>query len=119
MIHYLQNKLALAFRTRLTRYVHDLYLNDKQTYYKLALGLGVSSSDEEPTGTPLERLDKSKSASAGEGEGGGADQFITTDVAMVRTLGPNPSPHSTPKRARCMFLYVVLRHSGSSLRERL
>ena len=25
-IRYLQSKLALAFRTRLTRYVHDLYL---------------------------------------------------------------------------------------------
>ncbi len=31
MIRFLQSKLAIGFRTRLTRYVHDLYLNDKAT----------------------------------------------------------------------------------------
>lgn len=70
MIRYLQSKLSLAFRTRLTRYVHDLYLNDKMNYYKLGLGLdggmGVYTGKE------------------GEGEarsGGSADQYITSDIA--------------------------------------
>lgn len=35
MIKYLQAKLSIAFRTRLTRYIHDLYLNDEMGYYKL------------------------------------------------------------------------------------
>ncbi|RUS12455.1 ABC transporter transmembrane region 2-domain-containing protein, partial [Endogone sp. FLAS-F59071] len=35
MIRYLQSKLSIAFRSRLTRYVHDLYLDDKIAYYKL------------------------------------------------------------------------------------
>lgn len=34
-IKYLQAKLAIAFRTRLSRYIHDLYLNPSLAYYKL------------------------------------------------------------------------------------
>jgi ATP-binding cassette subfamily D (ALD) long-chain fatty acid import protein len=45
-----------AFRTRLTRYIHDLYLNDNLSYYKLA------------------NLDG--------GVGQGADQFITQDMTL-------------------------------------
>nr|XP_018266763.1 ATP-binding cassette, subfamily D (ALD), peroxisomal long-chain fatty acid import protein [Kwoniella dejecticola CBS 10117]OBR88921.1 ATP-binding cassette, subfamily D (ALD), peroxisomal long-chain fatty acid import protein [Kwoniella dejecticola CBS 10117] len=37
MIRYLERKLALAFRTNLTRYIHDLYLNDNLNYYKFGL----------------------------------------------------------------------------------
>lgn len=34
-IRYLQSKLSIGFRTRLTRYVHDLYLdNEEKTFYK-------------------------------------------------------------------------------------
>ncbi|KAJ1799480.1 ATP-binding cassette long-chain fatty acid transporter pxa1 [Coemansia sp. RSA 2399] len=54
MIRFLESKLALAFRTRLTQYVHDLYLNDNLTYYKLLTLDGRISN---------------------------ADQFITTDIA--------------------------------------
>lgn len=34
-IKYYQSKVSIAFRTRLTRYIHDLYLNDNLSYYKL------------------------------------------------------------------------------------
>ncbi|KAG9286468.1 hypothetical protein G9A89_014634 [Geosiphon pyriformis] len=54
MIRYLQSKLSIAFRTRLTRYVHDLYLDEKNAYYK------VINLDN--------RID-------------GPDQFITTDIS--------------------------------------
>ncbi|KAH0610641.1 uncharacterized protein H6S33_012168 [Morchella sextelata] len=57
MIKFLQSKISIAFRTRLTRYIHDLYLNDKQAYYK------------------LQNLD-------GGLVGGGADQFITSDLPL-------------------------------------
>ena len=45
-IKFLQSKISIAFRTRLTRYIHDLYLNDHLNYYKLlnldgAIGEGI------------------------------------------------------------------------------
>ena len=55
-IKFLQSKVAIAFRTRLTRYIHDLYLNDNLNYYKLL------------------NLDG--------GIGQGADQFITNDLTL-------------------------------------
>ncbi|KAI0997308.1 Peroxisomal long-chain fatty acid import protein 2 [Podosphaera aphanis] len=36
MIKFLQSKVSIAFRTRLTRYIHDLYLNENLSYYKLS-----------------------------------------------------------------------------------
>lgn len=35
MIKFLQSKVSIAFRTRLTRYIHDLYLTESKNYYKL------------------------------------------------------------------------------------
>ncbi|KAI9597198.1 ABC transporter transmembrane region 2-domain-containing protein [Syncephalis fuscata] len=54
MIRYLQSKLSIAFRTRLTRYAHDLYLDKSISYYRIG------------------NLD---------GRVEDADQYITTDVA--------------------------------------
>ncbi|KMU77623.1 peroxisomal long-chain fatty acid import protein 2 [Coccidioides immitis RMSCC 3703] len=59
MIKFLQSKVSIAFRTRLTRYIHDLYLNDNLNYYKLS------------------NLDG--------GVGQGADQFITQDLTLFCT----------------------------------
>ena len=56
MIKFLQSKISIAFRTRLTRYIHDLYLNPSLAYYK------------------LHSLDG--------GVGLGADQFITQDLTL-------------------------------------
>lgn len=59
MIKYLQAKISIAFRTRLTRYIHDLYLNKNLNYYKLInLDGGVGTS---------------------------ADQFITQDLTLFCT----------------------------------
>jgi ATP-binding cassette subfamily D (ALD) long-chain fatty acid import protein len=55
-IKFLQSKISIAFRTRLTRYVHDLYLNPSLAYYK------------------LHNLDG--------GVGQGADQYITHDITL-------------------------------------
>lgn len=52
-IRFLQQKLSISFRTRLTRYIHDLYLSPKNTFYSI-----VNLDD---------RIE-------------GADQFVTTDV---------------------------------------
>ncbi|RMJ23411.1 ABC transporter [Aspergillus sp. HF37] len=56
MIKFLQSKVSIAFRTRLTRYIHDLYLTDNSNYYKLMNMDG--------------------------GIGQGADQFITQDLTL-------------------------------------
>jgi ATP-binding cassette, subfamily D (ALD), peroxisomal long-chain fatty acid import protein len=56
MIKFLQSKISIAFRTRLTRYIHDLYLSPDLAYYK------------------LHNLDG--------GVGQGADQFITQDLTL-------------------------------------
>lgn len=56
MIKFLQSKISIAFRTRLTRYIHDLYLNENMNYYKLS------------------NLDGSI--------GQAADQFITQDLTL-------------------------------------
>ncbi|KAK8845533.1 hypothetical protein IAR55_006248 [Kwoniella newhampshirensis] len=66
MIRYLERKLALAFRTNLTRYIHDLYLNDNLNYYKFGIGLGAHL----PTA-------KDSSSSTNEAAAGTADQRST------------------------------------------
>ena len=46
-IKFLQSKISIAFRTRLTRYIHDLYLNPSLAYYKLHnLDGGVHGADQ-------------------------------------------------------------------------
>ncbi|PWY82861.1 hypothetical protein BO70DRAFT_361779 [Aspergillus heteromorphus CBS 117.55] len=56
MIKFLQSKVSIAFRTRLTRYIHDLYLTADNNYYKLM------------------NLDG--------GIGQGPDQYITQDLTL-------------------------------------
>ncbi|KAF9889930.1 hypothetical protein FE257_006802 [Aspergillus nanangensis] len=56
MIKFLQSKVSIAFRTRLTRYIHDLYLAGDGNYYKL---LNLDGGIEQ-----------------------GADQFITQDLTL-------------------------------------
>ena len=56
MIKFLQSKVSISFRTRLTRYIHDLYLNNGLNFYKLS------------------NLDG--------GLGAQADQFITQDLTL-------------------------------------
>ncbi len=59
MIKFLQSKISIAFRTRLTRYIHDLYLNSNLNYYKVI------------------NLDG--------GVGQGVDQYITQDLTLFCT----------------------------------
>ncbi|KAI5795374.1 ABC transporter transmembrane region 2-domain-containing protein [Peziza echinospora] len=89
MIKYLQSKISIAFRTRLTRYIHDLYLNDELAYYKLA------------------NLDGGLTA------GGGPDQYITSDLtlfcdsaaALISSLGK-------PSLDLMVFNYQLARSLG-------
>ncbi|KAF9166382.1 hypothetical protein DFQ26_008066 [Actinomortierella ambigua] len=88
MIRYLQSKLSIAFRTRMTRYVHDLYLNSENTYYK-ALNLD-------------DRIQ-------------GVDQYITTDIAkFCDSLAGLYSNLGKPVLDTIIFNYQLVRQIGMS-----
>jgi ATP-binding cassette subfamily D (ALD) long-chain fatty acid import protein len=85
-IRFLQSKLAIGFRTRLTRYVHDLYLNSNANFYRIINLDG--------------RLDS-------------ADQFITTDVAkFCDTLSALYSNISKPTLDLIIFNYQLGQNLG-------
>ena len=86
-IKYLESKVSIAFRTRLTRYIHDLYLNDNLNYYKLS------------------NLDG--------GVGQGADQFITHDLTLFCAAAANLySSLGKPFVDICVFNYQLYRSLG-------
>lgn len=87
MIKFLESKVSIAFRTRLTRYIHDLYLNDNLNYYKLS------------------NLDG--------GVGQGADQFITQDLTLFCGAAANIySSLGKPFVDLCVFNYQLYRSLG-------
>ncbi|CAM0139807.1 ATP-binding cassette long-chain fatty acid transporter pxa1 [Umbelopsis sp. WA50703] len=86
MIRYLQSKLSIGFRTRLTRYVHDLYLDDKNAFYRII------------------NLDNRIQ---------GADQFITTDIAkFCDTLASLYSNLAKPLLDTVIFNYQLTKSIG-------
>ncbi|KAK4236285.1 peroxisomal long-chain fatty acid import protein 2 [Achaetomium macrosporum] len=87
MIKFLESKVSIAFRTRLTRYIHDLYLNDNLNYYKVHnLDGGVGSS---------------------------ADQFITQDLTQFCAAAANLySSLGKPFVDICVFNYQLYRSLG-------
>ena len=85
-LKYLQSKISIAFRTRLTRYIHDLYLHDKN-YYKLS------------------NLDG--------GIGQGVDQFITQDLtSFCDSAASLYSSIGKPLVDLCVFNYQLFRSLG-------
>lgn len=87
MIKFLQSKVSIAFRTRLTRYIHDLYLNDHLNYYKLS------------------NLDG--------GVGVGADQYITQDLTLFCASAASLySSLGKPFVDLCVFNYQLYRSLG-------
>lgn len=86
-IKFLQSKVAISFRTRLTRYIHDLYLNDNLNYYKLL------------------NLDG--------GIGQGADQFICNDLTLFTASAASLySSLGKPLVDLCVFNYQLFRSLG-------
>ncbi|KAF2758726.1 hypothetical protein EJ05DRAFT_362318 [Pseudovirgaria hyperparasitica] len=87
MIKFLQSKVSIAFRTRLTRYIHDLYLNSNLSYYKLS------------------NLDG--------GIGQGADQYITQDLTLFCASAASLySSLGKPFVDLCVFNYQLWRSLG-------
>lgn len=86
-IKYLQSKVSIAFRTRLTRYIHDLYIHENLNYYKLS------------------NLDG--------GVGQGADQFITQDLTLFCASAASLySSLGKPLVDLCVFNYQLYRSLG-------
>ncbi len=87
MIKYLESKVSIAFRTRLTRYIHDLYLNDNLNYFKLSnLDGGVGQS---------------------------ADQYITQDLTLFCAAAAGLySSLGKPFIDLCIFNYQLYRSLG-------
>ncbi|KAJ5121880.1 ABC transporter N-terminal [Penicillium atrosanguineum] len=87
MIKFLQSKVSIAFRTRLTRYIHDLYLTDNNNYYKLMNTDG--------------------------GIGQGPDQFITQDLTLFCTAAASLySSMGKPMVDLFVFNYQLYRSLG-------
>ncbi|EIE91205.1 hypothetical protein G6F46_003719 [Rhizopus delemar] len=86
MIRYLQSKLSIGFRTRLTNYIHNLYLDKEKTFYKV---LNLDNRIQ------------------------GADQFITTDVAkFCETLSSLYSNLAKPILDTIIFNYQLTKSIG-------
>ncbi|CAD6944583.1 unnamed protein product [Tilletia controversa] len=107
MIRYLQSKLAIGFRTRLTRYVHDLYLSQNRNWYKVInLDGRIDSADQFIT-TDIARFCDTL------GRIDSADQFITTDIArFCDTLAALYSNISKPTLDILIFNYQLARNLG-------
>lgn len=87
MIKFLQLKISIAFRTRLTRYIHDLYLNERMNYYKLS------------------NLDGAIGQSA--------DQFMTQDLTQFcESASSLYSSLGKPFVDLCFFNYQLYRSLG-------
>ena len=87
MIKFLKSKVSIAFRTRLTRYIHDIYLNDDLNYYKLL------------------NLDG--------GVGANPDQFITQDLTLFCAAAASLySSLGKPFVDLCVFNYQLYRSLG-------
>ncbi|OLL21757.1 ATP-binding cassette sub-family D member 2 [Neolecta irregularis DAH-3] len=85
MIQYLQAKISIGFRTRLIRYVHDLYLNSNLSFYKITL----------------------------DGQLTGADQYITTDITkFCDTVSSLYSSIGKPSVDIVVFTYQLFRSIG-------
>ncbi|KAL8902932.1 MAG: hypothetical protein Q9207_004280 [Kuettlingeria erythrocarpa] len=86
-IKFLQSKVSIAFRTRLTRYIHDLYLHDNLNYYKVL------------------NLDG--------GIGQGIDQYICNDLTLFTNSAASLySSMGKPLVDLCVFNYQLFRSLG-------
>lgn len=85
LIRFLQSKMAIAFRTRLTRYIHDLYLNQKLPYYKIHLDGTIESTDQYITSDVTHFCDAAAAIFSNIGKP--MVDFVVFNYQLYRTLG--------------------------------
>ncbi|OJJ47797.1 hypothetical protein ASPZODRAFT_131371 [Penicilliopsis zonata CBS 506.65] len=88
MIKFLQSKVSIAFRTRLTRYIHDLYLTGNNNYYKLLNLDGGIGQDADQFITQDLTLFCSAAASLYSSLGKPMVDLLVFNYQLYRSLGP-------------------------------
>ncbi|KAJ2766113.1 ATP-binding cassette long-chain fatty acid transporter pxa1, partial [Coemansia nantahalensis] len=86
MIRFLESKLALAFRTRLTQYVHDMYLDGNLSYYKMQTVEGSAASASHLITTDIARF-CSRLASFLSNLGKPTLDTIIFNIQLIRGVG--------------------------------
>jgi ATP-binding cassette subfamily D (ALD) long-chain fatty acid import protein len=87
IIKYLQAKISIAFRTKLIRYVHDIYLNKELGYYKVTnLDGGIEGADQYITADITRFCDAAASLYSNLGKP--AADFLIFTYQLQRNLGP-------------------------------
>lgn len=87
MIRFIQHKISIAFRTRLTRYIHDIYLNPTLAYYKLHhLDGGVQGADQYITQDLTQFCDRAAEIYSSVGKP--LVDLVTFNYQLYRSLGP-------------------------------
>ncbi|KAF2170089.1 hypothetical protein M409DRAFT_19696 [Zasmidium cellare ATCC 36951] len=88
MIKFLQAKISIAFRTRLTRYIHDLYLGSHMAYYKMhALDGGIEHGADQFVCRDL-TLFCDNAANLYSSLGKPLVDLVTFNYQLYRSLGP-------------------------------
>lgn len=87
IIKFLQAKVSIAFRTRLVRYIHDIYLDDNLGYYKVSnIDGGVEGVDQYITADLTRFCDAAASLYSNLGKP--AVDFLIFSWQLRQNLGP-------------------------------
>lgn len=87
MIKFIQVKIAVAFRTRLVRYVHDIYLDSKLGYYKVTnVDGGIEGVDQYITADLTRFCDSVASLYSSLGKP--SADFLIFSYQLSKKLGP-------------------------------
>lgn len=87
IIKFLQAKVSIAFRTRLVRYIHDIYLDDNLGYYKVSnIDGGVEGVDQYITADLTRFCDAAASLYSNLGKP--TVDFIIFSYQLRQNLGP-------------------------------
>ncbi|ANB13843.1 ATP-binding cassette long-chain fatty acid transporter PXA1 [Sugiyamaella lignohabitans] len=87
MIRFLQAKISIAFRTKLIRYIHDIYLSKELGYYKVTnIDGGIEGADQYITADVTRFCDSAASLYSNLGKP--FADFIIFSYQLQRNLGP-------------------------------
>lgn len=87
IIKFLQSKVSIAFRTRLVRYIHDIYLDDNLGYFKVSnIDGGVEGVDQYITADLTKFCDAAASLYSNLGKP--AVDFLIFSYQLSQNLGP-------------------------------
>ncbi|CAN6611528.1 peroxisomal long-chain fatty acid import protein 2 [Trichomonascus vanleenenianus] len=87
MIKFLQAKISIAFRTKLIRYIHDIYLDSQLGYYKVTnIDGGVEGADQYITADITRFCDAAAALYSNLGKP--SVDFLIFSYQLSRNLGP-------------------------------